>query len=113
MIAVHANEPERTVVAEFFELFKTPWEFFHEGSQAEVVICSRTKIPETNARLVLIYGGEPNPFDVEKGIHPAAQNLNTMLLYGRDKIPIYGSCLGFGHDADAALKSEISGESAM
>ena len=31
MIAVHADEAERAVVAEFFELFKTPWEFFRDG----------------------------------------------------------------------------------
>ena len=63
MIAVHADEAERAVVAEFFELFKTPWEFFHNGSRAEVVICSRAEIPETDARLVLIYSGKPTSFD--------------------------------------------------
>jgi peptidoglycan/xylan/chitin deacetylase (PgdA/CDA1 family) len=113
MIAVCADEPERTVVAEFFELFKTPWEFFNEGSQAEVVICSRAKIPETNARLLLIYGGESSPFDADRRIHPSLQSPDTMLSYGGDKIPVYGSCLGFGHAAHAVLKNEISGESAM
>jgi peptidoglycan/xylan/chitin deacetylase (PgdA/CDA1 family) len=113
MIAVHAEEPERTVVAEFFELFKTPWEFFSEGSRAEVVICSRTKIPKTDARLLLIYSGEPFPFDAARRIHPSLQNPDTRLLYGGDKIPVYGSCLGFGHAADATLKNEISGESAI
>jgi peptidoglycan/xylan/chitin deacetylase (PgdA/CDA1 family) len=113
MIAVHADEPERTVVAEFFELFKTPWEFFRDGGKADVLICSRAGVPQTDARLVLIYGGEPNPFDKEKGIQPCAQNPNTMLLYKGEKIPVYGSCLAFGHSADAALKNETSGEAAM
>jgi peptidoglycan/xylan/chitin deacetylase (PgdA/CDA1 family) len=113
MIAVHADGPEHAVVAEFFELFKTPWEFFHEGSRAEVVICSRAEIPETAAGLVLIYGGKPTPSDIEKGIHPCGQNPNSILLYGGDKVPIYGSCLGFGHAAAAALKNEASGEPAM
>ena len=34
MIAVHAEEAERAVVVEFFELFKTPWEFFRDGGQS-------------------------------------------------------------------------------
>ena len=113
MIAVHADGPERAVVAEFFELFKTPWEFFHEGSRAPVVICSREKVPPTNARIVLIYGGQPGVFDRENGTEPRAQAPGTMLSYGNDKIPVYGNCLAFGRGAGTELKSEASGEAVM
>ena len=113
MIAVHVNESERAVVAEFFELFKTPWEFFHDGCRAEVVICSHAEIPETDARLVLIYSGKPIAFDVEKGIQSLAQNSPTRLACGSDSLPIYGCCVGFGPIAGAALKIESSGQPAM
>jgi hypothetical protein len=113
MIAVHADGPEGAVVAEFFELFKTPWEFFHEGSRAEVLICSCADIPPTNARLVLIYDGKPGAFDQENGTGPRAQNPGTMLSYENDKVPVYGNCLAFGRSAGAELKIEASSESVM
>jgi hypothetical protein len=113
MIAVHVKETDRAVVVEFFQLFKTPWNFFDPAGRAEVLICSSTKIPESDARLVLIYGGKPTYFDIEKGIHPRAQAPGVTLSYGGDKIPVYGDCLGFSSVPDTALKNERSGESAM
>jgi hypothetical protein len=113
MIAVFADDAERAVVAEFFELFKTPWDFFHEGGKTDVLICSRAVVPQTDARLVLIYGGEPISFDRERGLQPCACGSNTMLSYTGEKIPVYGTSLAFGHLADAKLKNESSGEAAM
>jgi hypothetical protein len=113
MIAVYADEPERTVVAEFFELFKTPWELFRAGSPPGVLICAGTGVPDTQAKLVLIYGGEPNSFDKGRGIQPCVQKPNAMLSYQGEKIPIYGNCLAFGRSSDAILINETSGEAVM
>lgn len=59
MIAVSVQAEDEPVVREFFELFKTPWEFFDAGSTAEVLLCAKKEIPKTNARLVLVCNGEP------------------------------------------------------
>ena len=58
MIGVIANEVEHSTVVEFFELFKTPWEFHRPGAQYDVLICSNSTVPENNARLLLLYGAQ-------------------------------------------------------
>ena len=37
MIGIIADPAEQEVVREFFELFKTPWEFFRQGRQLDVL----------------------------------------------------------------------------
>ncbi|MGH7992744.1 MAG: hypothetical protein ACREDQ_04455 [Limisphaerales bacterium] len=113
MIAVQAEEGERAVVAEFFELFKTPWRFFRDGGQTDVLICSQANVPQTDAGLLLIYGGKPKPFDEEMGLQPSAHQPNTMLSCKGGRIPVYGSSLAFGASTDAGLKHESSGERAI
>ena len=48
--------PNTPAVVEFFELFKTPWEFYRPGAQYDVLLCSNSRVPENNARLLLLYG---------------------------------------------------------
>jgi hypothetical protein len=40
MIGVVAEYTEAAIVQEFFQLFKTPWEFYREDAQYEVVLIS-------------------------------------------------------------------------
>ncbi len=84
MIAVVAKSEDHAVVAEFFELFKTPWEFFHAASPAEVVLCAQNKIPANTAKLVLIYGSEPYSLDSE---HVFKKSFSTNKS---EAFPIYG-----------------------
>ncbi len=113
MIAVQAEEAERAAVVEFFELFKTPWRFFRDGGQTDVLICSQADVPQTDAGLLLIYGGKPNLSMRKWGFSRARNNPNTMLSCKGGRIPVYGSSLAFGPSADAGLKHESSGEAAM
>jgi len=92
MIAVAASAGDQPVVAEFFELFKTPWEFFRAASQAGVLLCSLAEIPPSNARLVLIYGGAENAFDRENGIAVRPQVSGKNLAHDGRNFPVYGNC---------------------
>ena len=40
MIGVIADSAEQNVVREFFELFKTPWEFYRRDRQYDVLLCA-------------------------------------------------------------------------
>ena len=40
MIGVIANPSERPIVSEFFELFKTPWEFYQSDRHYDVLLSS-------------------------------------------------------------------------
>ncbi len=55
MIGVLADPSENDVVCEFFELFKTPWEFYRSDRKYDVVLCSGKKTFSGPAKLVVSY----------------------------------------------------------
>ena len=80
MIGVIANSSDECVVREFFELFKTPWEFYRADRRYDVVLCTGhsglSPLPPGEggrrpgegmglpaARVLLIYAGDEIPFD--------------------------------------------------
>jgi hypothetical protein len=60
MIGVVANPGEYVLVHEFFELFKTPWEFYRSEGQYEVLLCAREDagVQRATAKLVVVYAGQ-------------------------------------------------------
>ena len=95
MIAVLAKDSEHVVVREFFELFKTPWEFYRSDREYDVLMCCHGEPPPDKAKLLLIYGSERRPFDLENGLAICSQHSNSILLYNGGRIPIYGKCATF------------------
>src|ERR1043165_9428028 len=71
MIGVVAEEPELAAVAEFFELFKSPWEFYQPGTHYDVLLSSTNWIPETDATLVVSYGSHENASGEPQSIRTA------------------------------------------
>ena len=94
MIGVCARDEERHVVAEFFQLFKTPWEFYRTGAPYDVVICSGAPVESVSALLILVYGSENTPFDGNVA-GKFGSHSNVLLSHLGSPIPIYGSCLSF------------------
>jgi len=113
MIGVLAEDPEHSVVTEFFELFKTPWEFYRSDFHYDVLICSNTQVRNSSAKLVLVYGTEQKAFDREKGIERLSQRSNTVLSYKGDRIPVYGNCLTFQEARGHPLMDALTHESAV
>jgi hypothetical protein len=93
MIGVVANKDEHPAVAEFFELFKTPWEFWRPGTQYDVLICSNTPAPENDARLLLLYGSQRQAFEKYQGIKESCVPGRNSAEFRNERIPIYGNCL--------------------
>jgi hypothetical protein len=101
MIGVVASEKEHSVVAEFFELFKTPWEFHRPGAHYDVLICSNSLVPENSARLLLLYGAQRQPFERYRSIKISCAPGHNFVSFRGERIPIYGSCLlleGLGNE---------------
>lgn len=112
MIGLIANPSDHDVVREFFELFKTPWEFYRSDRQYDVVLCAGDgNVQEANARLILVYAGETIPFDAGAKPPIDGQRTTTMLSYRGSRIPLYGKSLTFRADA-SVLTDEASGQSA-
>src|SRR5207245_1911224 len=93
MIGVVANEAERRVVVEFFELFKTPWEFHRPGAHYDILICSNSMVPENNARLLFLYGAQRQAFEESRSIRTISASRHDFVSFRGERMPIYGRCL--------------------
>lgn len=113
MIAVLAEEGQHPAVKELFELFKTPWELFHNQSKCSVLICAVNQIPANSARVVLVCGSQENSFDRAHGVRIHSRRSGAMVLLGENRIPIYGGCLAFGTNESAPVTHESTREPAV
>jgi hypothetical protein len=95
MIGVVARESEHPAVREFFELFKTPWEFHRPGVHYDVLICSNSPVPENNARLLLVYGAQRQAFEEDRRLKTRLARSHTSVSFHGERIPIYRGCLFF------------------
>ncbi len=115
MIGVIANSSEHAVVREFFELFKTPWEFYRNEGQYEVLLCSGdAALPDRLPKLVLIYAGQKLPSDDQGEIQIASEYKNSHILsFGGIRIPIYGHSVTFRESGTGHIADGGSHQSAM
>jgi hypothetical protein len=97
MIGVIANPLESDVVQEFFELFKTPWEWYRNDRKYDVLLCAGDGVlPDVNADLVLFYSGQEVTPDIDAGVEIVSRgNQPRLLQYKDDRIPIYGDRVTF------------------
>ncbi len=94
MIGVQVSEADRPVVSEFFELFKTPWEFCRPDGHYEALLCCEGDPPKADARLVLRYGTGQAPAELPEDAGAAASPVILSCVLGR--IPVYTGCRTFG-----------------
>jgi hypothetical protein len=95
MIAVLAQEKDHRAVIEFFELFKTPWEFYRPDGDCPVLICAENTVPANSAKVVFVIGSLEKEFDRTCGIKIRSSRSGAIVSNGSSRIPIYGSCLVF------------------
>jgi peptidoglycan/xylan/chitin deacetylase (PgdA/CDA1 family) len=114
VIGVIANSAEHGVISEFFELFKTPWEFYRSDRRYEVVLCATNrKLHDNTAKLVLLYAGHELAADAEENIEIASKGSNSMFSYKGTRIPIYGDSVTFREKGAGLLVDEESQQAAM
>lgn len=112
MIGVVVNPTEQDAVAEFFELFKTPWEFHRNDGRYDVLICTCAQVPRNAAKLVLLYGVEVTGPDAEAGFLVKSRGGGAMVVYKGKRIPIYGSVVTFPGSRFAPVVEENTREPA-
>jgi hypothetical protein len=95
VIGVIPRKDEISVVEEFFQLFKTPWEMYRAGVSYDVILVTGDEIPELDARLVLVYGSKIRKSDHGADRTPGARLQNAAVDYGGEQIPLYGEALAF------------------
>jgi len=90
VIGVIPKIDQVAVVEEFFELFKTPWEFYEPGRMYEVVVATADSVPEVNTRLLLLYGSQSKSTDAHNGTIVRSRHGGGSLDYQGIVVPIYG-----------------------
>ncbi len=93
MIGVVARPEQHDIVSEFFELFKTPWEFCRQGASYRVVLQCDADITPCSAELVLIYGSSRSAVDEERP--SGSPRREAMLSWKDERIPVYGAVVSF------------------
>jgi hypothetical protein len=109
MIGVIANGIEPSTVAEFFELFKTPWEFWRPATRYDVLLCSNSPVPENDASVLLIYGSQRQAFERSRGIETRSIRGPGFVTFRGRRMPIYGNCLLFDGQGDKVLLHDETG----
>ena len=113
MIGVVADPSEHDVVREFFELFKTPWEFYRSDRRYEVLLSTGDDQINGAAKVVLFYAGRKMRFEDERKIQIGPQRRGACILkYRENRIPIYGDTVRFPEKGNGILTDEDTRESA-
>ena len=95
MIGVIPKVDQHAAVEEFFELFKTPWEFYKVGRRYDVVVATAEEIPDVDTRLLVIYGAESKNVDTRHGVARRSRHRGMSLTHLGSRVPIYDELLTF------------------
>jgi hypothetical protein len=116
MIGVIANPSDHDVVREFFELFKTPWEFYRADRRYEVLLCAggdRVDVAGGAANLIILYSGRKMLLDDERMIQTDGKQREFRILsYQGKRVPIYGDMVTFPHNENSVQTDGDSQEAA-
>jgi hypothetical protein len=111
VIGVATAEPDQEIVREFFELFKTPWEFCRAGAAYDVLLSPSGSSFERPAKLTVIYGSAECDFDREQRIDGGTAKAGRTVAIGDQRIPIYGTCRSFSDSShDPLIADAVSAE---
>jgi hypothetical protein len=98
MIGVIANSSEHGIVREFFELFKTPWEFYRGDRSYEVVVVAGDGDFTGHAsHLLVLYGSRQSAHDRQNEASHAVDAVpgGRICLYNESRLPLYADALLF------------------
>ncbi|HTW78146.1 MAG TPA: hypothetical protein VME23_01255 [Terracidiphilus sp.] len=107
MIGILAKEGEAGAVEEFFQLFKTPWEFWQPGRRYAVVLATRDEIPQDlEAEALIICRGHAIEFDRQIGV--VAESLESCggLEWQDIEFPVYGDVVALHGAGSVLLRSK-------
>jgi hypothetical protein len=104
LIGVIAKKAEEEIVKEFFELFKTPWEFYRKGCSYDVILTTEDDIGELNVKLVIVYGSNEKGFDREHNFKTINRKKSPVLEHKEHYFPIYGNVLIFDGAVSSVLR---------
>ncbi len=112
MIGVLVESEDELIAEEFFELFKTEWEFARRDRPYEVLI-GGSRLSENRCGIQLLFSSAPSDFDVSHGIRTELRAGSRTVKHVRSRFPIYGGVITFPNGGTALLEEERSGEAVL
>ena len=112
VIGIFCDDSEKDIVREFFELFKTPWEFCVEDRTYEIAISTRDEILDIKSRVMVVYCSKKSEFDSTKDINVGSRHRNVAVDCDGIELPIYGDVLSFKGPGQALIKIASNGQAA-
>lgn len=103
MIGVLSREGQEPAVEEFFELFKTPWEYCGNEGRYDVVIATDPGGPIPPSKLLIGYWPGITSFDRDHAIEPVSAGGDVDLSFGETHVPVYGASATFPDAAEPPL----------
>ena len=113
MIGVVVQPAEQAAVREFFELCKTPWEFYRSGAQYNVLLDSAGLSPTEGAPLVIILSGADTAYDRANRIPVNSRPGGSVMSYAGRRLPIYAAAATFPTSSNRLLTDEPGHEAAI
>jgi len=111
MIGVIADPSEEEVVREFFELFKTPWEFYRADRSYAVLLAAGDAEFNLSAKLAVVYGGRQTKFDEKRAVAIRQQSDEpSVRSFDRRPLPLYGESVTFDERGLSLVQDPVSGE---
>jgi hypothetical protein len=89
-IGVIAEKSERGIVEEFFELFKTPWEFASSEKPYDILLITADTEEPVDAPVVIQYGSGKRKRDDRWGIRLTNGRSAALMSWRGRQVPIYG-----------------------
>ena len=89
MISILASDAERPAVHEFFELFKTPWQFYTPGIPANILLCTGREIPATDSALIIMYNSDSLELDKIEGTGCESRTGPGYFKHDTVELPVY------------------------
>ncbi len=103
MIGVISRPEQSAVVEEFFQLFKTPWEFHQPGRAYDVVVSTTGDAPEVDASLLLVSSPVIARSDVAAGIRLGETVSGQSVEHSGVRLPVYTTVCSLSADGGATL----------
>ncbi len=111
MIGVFADSREKRVVEEFFQLFKTPWEWGTLEKRYDVLLISADVESHPDAPVVIIYGNAAKKLDGRYGLRLEQRSAPLLKWKGRP-FPVYQKAAVLDAAGEAILEVDGTRESA-
>jgi len=89
MIGILTEERHRRIAEEFFQLFKTPWEFVIPGKYYDVVLTTTDIRERLNTSLLIVYSSKALDVDSYEQINLRENKKQRVLSFENECIPLY------------------------